>query len=94
MNMDGAVRITCVLLPIVAGLLFIQTGRSNWGLILFGRFGVRCKRLLEQNTAQALVGIRLDGQQKQIAQKTAKITKGLGINRAPTGCGTQLGEAQ
>ena len=39
MNMDGAVRITCVLLPIVAGLLFIQTGRSNWGLILFGRFG-------------------------------------------------------
>jgi hypothetical protein len=50
--------------------------------------------LLEQNPAQALVGIRLDGQQKQIAQKTAKITKGLGINRAPTGCGTQLGEAQ
>jgi hypothetical protein len=40
------------------------------------------------------VCIRLDGQQKQIAQKTAKITKGLGINRAPTGCGTQLGEAQ
>ena len=60
----------------------------------FKRFGVRCKRLLEQNPAQALVGIRLDGQQKQISQKTAKITKGLGINRAPTGCGTQLGEAQ
>jgi hypothetical protein len=50
--------------------------------------------LLEQNPARALAGIRLDGQQKQIAQKTAKITKGLGINRAPTGCGTQLGEAQ
>jgi hypothetical protein len=50
--------------------------------------------LLEQNPDQALVGIQLDGQQKQIAQKTAKITKGLGIDRAPTGCGTQLGEAQ
>jgi hypothetical protein len=43
---------------------------------------------------QALVRQPLDGQQKQIAQKTAKITKGLGLNRAPTGCGTQLGEVQ
>jgi hypothetical protein len=29
---------------------------------------------LSSTPAQALVGIRLDGQQKQIAQKTAKIT--------------------
>jgi hypothetical protein len=33
---------------------------------------------LSRTPTQALVGIRLDGQQKQIAQKTAKITKGLG----------------
>jgi hypothetical protein len=44
----------------------------------FRRFGVRCRRLLEQNPVQALVGIRLAGQQKQNAEKTAKITKGLG----------------
>src|SRR5580692_9924732 len=57
-------------------------GRRN---VDFRRFGVRCRRLLQKNPAQALVGFRLDGQQKQIAQKIAKITKGLGINRAPTG---------
>src|SRR5580692_6631835 len=32
-----------------------------------------------------LLASGFDGQQEQIAQKIAKITKGLGINRAPTG---------
>jgi integrase len=34
------------------------------------------------------------GNEKPIAQRTAKITKSLGINRARTRCGTQLPQAQ
>jgi hypothetical protein len=37
---------------------------------------------------QVRIGNRSRRRTKQIAQKTAKITKGLWINRAPTGCGT------
>ena len=47
-------------------------------MLILGGLACVADGLLEQNPAQALVGIRLDGQQKQIAQKTAKITKGLG----------------
>jgi hypothetical protein len=55
------------------------------GMLILGGLACAADGCLSSTPAQALVGIRLDEQQKQIAQKTAKITKGLGINRAPTG---------
>jgi len=56
--------------------------RLKLGMLILGGLACAADGCLSRTPAQALVGIRLDGQQKQIAQKTAKITKGLGINRA------------
>jgi hypothetical protein len=44
------------------------------GMLILGGLACSADGCLSSTPAQALVGIRLDEQQKQIAQKTAKIT--------------------
>jgi hypothetical protein len=60
----------------------------------FKRFGGRCRLLFENHPRQDPVEVRCDRQQKQITQKAAEIAKGLGMNRASTGCKTKFTPAR
>jgi len=59
-----------------------------------GRTAIYAKIELDALKALALLASGSMGNEKPITQKTAKITKSLGINRARTRCGTQLPQAQ
>ena len=60
----------------------------------FKRFGGRRRLLFQNHPRQDPVEVRCDRQQKQITQKAAEITKGLGMNRASTSCKTKFSPAR